>query len=217
MGDERKSESGSLAHTTPMGHWDKVYREKSETEVSWFQAKPTKSLDFIARSELTKSSPIIDIGGGASRLIDHLLNDGYTDLTVLDIAEPALAQSKARLTDNAAVINWIVNDITTWVPPRIYDLWHDRAVFHFLTGQQARDEYKRALTAATHSGSNIIIATFALNGPDRCSGLPVVRYSPQSLAAEFGDQFALIDHMTTGHRTPGGGEQAFQYSRFQVG
>lgn len=196
-------------------HWDSVYTTKAATEVSWFQDNPALSLDLIGENSASQSAPLIDIGGGASRLVDALLVRGYSDVTVLDIAEPALAAAKARLSDQAQKVNWIVADITRWQPARPYALWHDRAVFHFLTDAADRAAYRRALIAGTTIGSQIIIASFAPDGPERCSGLPVMRYAPETLQTELGGDFALQDARREEHRTPGGNIQRFQYSRFR--
>jgi trans-aconitate methyltransferase len=193
-------------------HWDTVYTTKAATEVSWFQDNPALSLDLIDQSGMPKTAALVDIGGGASRLVDTLLAQNYSDVTVLDIAEPALAASKARLGDQAQRVHWITADITHWQPARHYAMWHDRAVFHFLTDAADRDAYRRALLAGTASGSQIVIASFAPDGPERCSGLPVMRYAPESLLTELGAEFALRDARREEHHTPGGSIQRFQYS-----
>lgn len=193
-------------------HWDTVYTTKAANEVSWFQDNPALSLDLIDQSGMPKTAALVDIGGGASRLVDTLLAQNYSDVTVLDIAEPALAASKARLGDQAQRVHWIAADITHWQPPRSYAMWHDRAVFHFLTDAADRDAYRRALLAGTASGSQIVIASFAPDGPERCSGLPVMRYAPESLLTELGAEFALRDARREEHHTPGGSIQRFQYS-----
>ncbi|QDO99112.1 class I SAM-dependent methyltransferase [Ferrovibrio terrae] len=193
-------------------HWDTVYTTKAATEVSWFQDNPALSLDLIDQSGMPKTAALVDIGGGASRLVDTLLAQNYSDVTVLDIAEPALAASKARLGDQAQRVHWIAADITHWQPARHYAMWHDRAVFHFLTDAADRDAYRRALLAGTASGSQIVIASFAPDGPERCSGLPVMRYAPESLLTELGAEFALRDARREEHHTPGGSIQRFQYS-----
>lgn len=193
-------------------HWDTVYTTKAHTDVSWYQESPALSLDFIRQSGLPKAAPLVDIGGGASRLVDALLAEGYGDVTVLDIASPALDVSKARLGEQASLVHWIAADITQWPPPRRYALWHDRAVFHFLTDATDRDAYRHTLLAGTNRGSHIIIASFAPDGPERCSGLPVMRYAPETLQAELGADFVLQAARQEEHRTPGGNLQRFQYS-----
>lgn len=194
-------------------HWNTVYTTKTADSVSWFEAVPRQSLDLIGRAT-TAADSVIDIGGGASLLADHLIANGYGDVTVLDIAESALAASRLRLGDKAASIHWIVADITDWQPVRSYDLWHDRAVFHFLTAPADRAAYLAALRNGTHRNSQIVIATFAPDGPERCSGLPVQRYSPQSLADTLGGDFTLLEAGNMDHRTPSGTTQHFQFSRF---
>lgn len=200
--------------TEKKDHWERVYREKREDEVSWFQVVPRLSLELIEVSA-SKDARIIDIGGGASNLVDALLHEGYRDLTVLDLAGAALLQAQARLGDDADEVRWIEADITSWVPEDIYDVWHDRAVFHFLVEAGDRAAYKRALLAGTKPGSIVIIATFALEGPEKCSGLPVARYAPDTLAAELGDSFELIEGRAHDHVTPGGNIQKFQFSRLR--
>ncbi len=194
-------------------HWNDVYRAKSETEVSWFQQSPERSLALIAAAGTAAS--IIDIGGGASRLVDQLLKQGYGDLTVLDVSEAALERTKARLGAAADRVNWIVADITQWKPARKWHVWHDRAVFHFLTDAAAQDAYVAALEQATDPGAMVIIATFALDGPERCSGLAVQRYRAETLAARLGPALRLIAQHTEKHLTPWGSAQNFQYAVLQ--
>jgi len=155
---------------------------------------------------------VIDVGGGASTLVDDLRARGYGDLTVLDIAEPALSRSKARLGRDADEVHWIVADITRWTPSRTWDIWHDRAVFHFLTEQAQQDAYIAALIAGTKAGATVIMATFALDGPEKCSGLLVQRYSPETLTSRLGSAFALTAHANDTHKTPLGLEQRFSYA-----
>jgi trans-aconitate methyltransferase len=192
-------------------HWESVYREKAEDTVSWFQVHPDVSLELI-RAHAAPRDAVIDVGGGASRLVDHLLADGYTDLTVLDLAETALERAGARLGPAALKVQWQVADVTQWRPERRYRFWHDRAVFHFLTERQERDAYRAALEAALAPGCHALIASFAPDGPERCSGLPVQRYSPESLAAELGAGFRLRESREEIHVTPMGRLQRFQYS-----
>jgi SAM-dependent methyltransferase len=195
-------------------HWERVYREKRENEVSWFQDKPLLSLELI-QANVPKAAHIIDIGGGASNLVDALLAEGYQHLTVLDLAAAALMKAKSRLGADAGRVRWIEADVTRWLPDEVYDLWHDRAVFHFLVDAVDRSAYRRALMAGVKPGGMVIIATFAPDGPVKCSGLPVVRYSPQMLAAELGDQFKLVESRVQDHPTPAGAVQKFQFSRFR--
>lgn len=193
-------------------HWEDVYTSRAETAVSWYQAHSVRSLELIASAAPSRDAAIVDIGGGASTLVDDLLAAGYTDLTVLDVAEAAPVKSKERLGGNAARIRWIVADITQWTPPRTYEVWHDRAVFHFLTEKAHQDAYIAALTAGTRAGAAIVMATFALDGPEKCSGLPVQRYSPELLAARLGPRFELTGRANESHVTPSGAEQRFSYA-----
>jgi hypothetical protein len=197
-------------------HWNDTYSAKAENQVSWFQVKPERSINLIAATATDHTAPIIDIGGGVSRLADNLLARGYRDITVLDIAETALAKAKARLgAAQANRLSWIVADVTEWQPQRRWQIWHDRAVFHFLTEPEAQDAYIAALHRGTERGSSVIMATFALNGPERCSGLPVQRYSPATLAPRLGADFALYAEGEESHATPFGTTQQFQYAAFR--
>lgn len=198
----------------PKTHWESVYGAKAENEVSWFQAEPAASLDLIRRSSASVDTPVIDIGGGESRLVDRLLEAGYSDVTVLDLSEQALRHTQARLGARAGAVRWIVADITRWRAERRYGVWHDRAALHFLTDAQDRADYRRALLDAVTPGGCVVIATFALDGPEKCSGLPVVRYSSETLAAELGPELKLEETHDEKHRTPWGAVQRFQFSRF---
>jgi SAM-dependent methyltransferase len=193
-------------------HWNSVYDRKGAAGVSWFQPHLGTSLAIIRQLGLPKSARIIDVGGGAATLVDDLLDDGFTDVTVLDLSERALAASQERLGDRASSVQWIVGDITTVdLKPGSYDLWHDRAVFHFLTDAQARESYVRNALRALVTGGHIIVATFGLEGPQQCSGLDVVRYDADGLHAEFGAPFQKIRSVTESHATPWGSEQEFVY------
>jgi 2-polyprenyl-3-methyl-5-hydroxy-6-metoxy-1,4-benzoquinol methylase len=196
-------------------HWQKVYNEKGENQVSWFQERPTISLELIGAVGAKPSSAIIDIGGGASRLVDALVEKGYRDLTVLDLSESAVSIAKKRLGQRAAPVKWIVADVTQWQPPAAYDVWHDRAAFHFLTEAPDRIAYVERLTKALRSGGHAIIGTFAPDGPERCSGLPVVRYDAAQLAAMLTPSFTLVDMRRDDHQTPWGAIQHFQFSIFK--
>ena len=196
-------------------HWQNVYTKKGENEVSWFQENPTPSLELIAQVGATPASAIIDIGGGASRLVDNLVDRGFEDVTVLDLSEAALEAAKARLGSRAAQVHWIVADATIWKPRKAYDIWHDRAAFHFLTEEGDRAAYVVRLERAVKVGGYAIIATFALDGPERCSGLPVVRYNPASLGQILGRAFQLVDTRRHVHATPWGSDQSFQFSVFR--
>src|SRR5882672_9149039 len=174
-------------------HWETVYRSKRESEVSWYQQTPTPTLELVALIGATSQTSIIDIGGGASRLADTLIAQGYKDLTVLDISQSALASVRDRVGDKGGHVQWIVGDVTTWEPLRTYDVWHDRAAFHFLTDSANRYAYVDRLRRALVDGGHVIIGTFALDGPERCSGLSVARYNANGLGAVLGKDFALVD------------------------
>ena len=198
-------------------HWENVYRTKEETAVSWYQERPERSLDLIRRAAPDTAAPILDVGGGASRLVDALLAEGRSDVTVLDLSEAALERSRARLGWQADRVGWIAADVTRWRPERRWVVWHDRAVFHFLTDAADQDAYLATLRAATEPGSAIVIATFAPEGPERCSGLPVERYSAETLAARFGAEFRLEAQAAERHVTPGGSVQTFAYAVLRRG
>jgi len=198
-------------------HWDNVYATKGETEVSWFQDSPAISLDMIRSASPDHGTAIIDIGGGASRLVDALLRDGYRDLAVLDLSANALEAARRRIGAAGSTVDWIVADVTTWQPPKTYDVWHDRAAFHFLTDPRDRAAYVERLRSAVAPGGHVIIATFAPDGPEKCSGLPVQRHDSASLAAELGPEFELVETRREVHHTPWDSTQAFQFSRFRRG
>jgi SAM-dependent methyltransferase len=195
-------------------HWNRAYRTKSPETVSWYQRRPELSLALIAASGIGPDAGIIDVGGGASVLVDHLLELGYRDIAVLDLSAAALAASRARLWDRAAAVEWIEADITSFEPPRRYALWHDRAVFHFLTDAADRVRYVAALRCTLAPEGAVVIATFAPDGPPKCSGLDVVRYDEPSIVAELGEGFELLETREETHITPGKAEQRFKYFRF---
>ncbi|MBU6297347.1 MAG: class I SAM-dependent methyltransferase [Alphaproteobacteria bacterium] len=196
-------------------HWDAVYCTKDETAVSWFQERAERSLALIRSVTHSPSAPIIDVGGGASRLVDDLLADAYSDLAVLDVSATAIAKAQARLGAKADGVSWIVADITAWQPQRRWNIWHDRAVFHFLTEPADQDRYIAALGKATDVGAAIIMSCFSLDGPERCSGLPVQRYSATTLADRLGRGFRLVRSDAESHTTPSGGTQKFIYAHFE--
>jgi SAM-dependent methyltransferase len=196
-------------------HWDNIYATKGETEVSWFQGSPAISLDMIRAANPDHAAGIIDIGGGASRLVDSLLREGYRSLAVLDLSGHALDAAKRRIGPGADAIDWIVADATIWQPAKTYDVWHDRAAFHFLTDPRDRAAYVERLRAAVAPGGQVIIGTFALDGPEQCSGLPVQRHDSASLSAELGPEFELVETHSETHHTPWHSTQAFQFSRFR--
>jgi SAM-dependent methyltransferase len=196
-------------------HWETVYSTKAEAQVSWFQESPAISLDLIKATQATKHAAIIGVGGGASRLADALLHDGYRSIAVLDLSGAALEAAKTRIGPTSREIDWIHADVITWTPVRTYDVWHDRAAFHFLTAAGDRAAYRDCLRRAVIAGGHVIIATFALDGPEKCSGLPVQRYDGKSLSVELGPEFELIETKGEIHRTPWDSTQSFQFSRFR--
>jgi trans-aconitate methyltransferase len=196
-------------------HWDKVYTTKSIDAVSWYQMRPAMSLELLAHTGLAKDDALLDIGGGASVLVDFLLDAGFSDVSVLDIAAPALEAAKQRLGARAERVNWLVADLTKWTTKRSYDLWHDRAVLHFLTDEADRAAYARTVNAALKPGGHAVIATFAPDGPEKCSGLVVRRYSPADMAELLGPSFILEEERREEHHTPGGSTQRFAWGRFR--
>jgi SAM-dependent methyltransferase len=196
-------------------HWENVYTTKGENEVSWFQQSPAPSLELIVQAGAAGNSAIIDIGGGASRLVDHLVEQGFEDVTVLDLSDAALKAAKARLGVRADRVRWLVADATIWEPMKRYDIWHDRAAFHFLTDASDRAAYIARLGRGLKIGGHAIIATFALDGPEKCSGLPVARYDSASLGRTLGTAFKLVHTQRHEHATPWDSRQIFQFSVFR--
>lgn len=203
-----------MSDVSRQAHWENVYTTKGEDEVSWFQDNPAPSLDLIELIHPTSETAIVDIGGGASRLVDSLAARGFHDITVLDLSEAALSAARRRLGGNDKV-QWIVADVTKWRLARTYDIWHDRAAFHFLTEPADRAAYVEHLKEAIKPGGHVIIGTFAIDGPERCSGLPVNRYDAASLAAELGEEFHLVDARRHEHITPWAATQRFQFCTFR--
>lgn len=193
-------------------HWDNIYATRAATELSWFQAHAALSLQLIRDNGVPKSGAIIDVGGGASTLVDDLLATGFEHLTVLDLSGVAIATAKARLGSRADHVKWLQADILDLeLPPQGYDVWHDRAVFHFITAATERRAYVSSALQAVKPGGLVIVATFAEDGPAQCSGLPVMRYGANALHAEFGEAFQLLGQERESHHTPGGNEQKFVY------
>jgi SAM-dependent methyltransferase len=193
-------------------HWEKVYTSKATTEVSWFQEHADLSLKLIRQTKVPISASIIDVGGGASTFVDDLLRHGYQSVTVLDLSGAALTAAKARLGARADSVMWIEGNILdVGFPVHAYDVWHDRAVFHFLTTEEERHAYVQQVLRAVKPGGLVIVATFAEDGPTQCSGLPVIRYSAGELHDQFGEPFVLLGHEKESHRTPTGKEQKFVY------
>ncbi|RLB56881.1 MAG: SAM-dependent methyltransferase [Deltaproteobacteria bacterium] len=196
-------------------HWENVYADRDVSEVSWHQDTPDSSLQLIDHADVGPDEPIIDIGGGACLLVDHLLHRGFRQMTVLDISEAALDHARARLGERAAEVRWICADVIGVELPERYRLWHDRAAFHFLTDPTDRERYRDTLLEALMPGGDAILATFASDGPEKCSGLEVVRYTPEELGVELGESFELIETWDEEHRTPGGAVQHFVFCRFR--
>lgn len=198
-------------------HWEHVYETKAPTEVSWFQEHAEQSLRLIERTGVARDGRIIDVGGGASTLVDDLLAGGYSGLTVLDLSITALHEAQERLGERAGDVHWIQGDILEReLPEHAFDLWHDRAVFHFLTSEDDRHAYVAKVLRALKPGGHVIVATFAEDGPTRCSGLPVMRYSPEELHGQFGSSFALLKQEREDHHTPFGSVQKFIYCYCRV-
>jgi len=193
-------------------HWEHIYETKAPTQVSWYQEHARYSLQFIQKTGVQKTGHIIDIGGGASTLVDDLLMAGFQQVSILDVSEHALQHARQRLGARANDVNWVEADITQAdLPEQFYDVWHDRAVFHFLTKAEDRQKYVETVRRSVKQGGHVIVATFALDGPDKCSGLEVVRYNPENLHDEFGAGFELTDSTRETHHTPFGTDQKFIY------
>lgn len=201
----------------PRTHWEKVYRTKKPTEVSWYQPTASLSLSMIRRVAPDYGASIIDVGGGASTLVDGLLAEGYDRITVLDVSSAALAEASSRLGKDAARVTWLeANALDASLPPSEYDVWHDRAVFHFLTKTAERQRYVEQVRASLRQGGHVVVATFASDGARKCSGLPVARYDPQELHVEFGSDFQLLESTREEHHTPTGVTQPFNYCLFRM-
>jgi trans-aconitate methyltransferase len=203
-----------MATSDRQAHWQSTYSRKGEREVSWFQDSAQPSLALVEEFG-APSCAVIDIGGGTSRLADALLERDFIDVTVLDLSAAALTAAQTRIGAAAKRIIWIVADVTEWEPPRVYDVWHDRAAFHFLVDESERTAYLSRLAQALQPGGHAIVATFAPDGPDRCSGLPVQRYDAESLGKTLGADFRLISTQRREHVTPWGSNQPFQFSVFR--
>lgn len=193
-------------------HWDAVYTEKSAASVSWYKPHLLTSLALIERAVSTQTARIIDVGGGESTLVDDLLENGFEDITVLDISWKAIAATQERLGSASAKVEWIAADITSIdLGNNQFDVWHDRAVFHFLRERSDRAAYIRQVESSVKPGGHVIVSTFGTEGPEKCSGLAVVRYSSSSLHAEFGKRFRLVETSSENHTTPSGTTQQFLY------
>jgi len=192
-------------------HWDKLYSQRAPSTLTWYQASPSVSLALLDALGVRSDQAVIDVGGGTSNLVDALIGRGFGDVSVLDVSQAALDQARQRLGSNAARVSWLREDVLTWRPRRRYGVWHDRAVFHFLVEERQRDAYVATLHAALDPHASVVIGTFASDGPDQCSGLPVARYDPTSLAAVFGKEFQVVEHRREEHHTPGGAVQPFSW------
>ena len=216
---ERGSACGVDCGANPFGdgmfdrceHWETVYRTKGTTDVSWFEAEPEVSLQLI-RSVASWGSGVIDVGGGASQLVDRLLADGYSPVAVLDVSATALEHARRRLGEAGRQVQWIVGDVTQVGDVGRYDVWHDRAVFHFLTDPEDRRKYVALVQRTIPIGGHLVIGTFAPDGPEKCSGLEVRRYDAAGLSAEFGPDFQLVQEMEHTHHTPAGKLQKFSFA-----
>lgn len=197
-----------------LNRWEDVYRSKEEAETSWFEARPQVSLDLIAATGVTRDAAIVDVGAGPSRLVDCLLDQGFHRITVIDLSETALAKARARLPQNAPV-DWVVGNVLHWQPCGRFDVWHDRAAFHFLTNAADQDTYLKVMDRALAPGGHAIIGTFALDSPATCSGLPVARYDAALLAERLGPGYRLRQSLMHEHRTPWGSVQRFYFGHFQ--
>lgn len=196
-------------------HWNQVYQTKAPDDVSWFQTQPAISLKLIEAAGIGKDEGIIDVGGGASVLVDFLLDAGFSKLAVLDISAAALEHARQRLGSRASLVEWCEADVTSFNPPRQFWLWHDRAVFHFLTDKADRQRYVETLQRTLTPGGQVIIASFAIDGPLKCSGLEVARYDAAAISAELGAGFQLVKQVDETHTTPWATEQKFSYFRFK--
>lgn len=197
-------------------HWDGVYTTKQSTEVSWYQAAPTRSLALLREAGAGPRTAILDVGGGDSTLVDAVVDGALGRMTVLDVSGAALARAQARLGARAGEVTWIEADVTrAALPAHAFDVWHDRAVFHFLTEPEDRARYAAVAAAAVRPGGTLLMATFAPDGPTRCSGLEVARYDPEALARALGEAFALTRGFGDVHHTPAGGEQRFTVAVFR--
>ena len=197
-------------------HWEQVYANRPADKLGWYKPHLETSFRWIEGLKLAQDASIIDVGGGASTLVDDLLDKDYTSITVLDISEKALSHAKARLGEKAELVTWLAGDITSVdLPARHYELWHDRAVFHFLTGDEHQRQYRENLLRALKPGGHLIVGAFTLEAPPRCSGLPVQRYSLEKLQDTLGGDFELVKHVKELHVTPGGVEQMYLYVHFR--
>tara|TARA_B100001093_G_scaffold200455_2_gene192588 strand:+ start:4696 stop:5316 length:621 start_codon:yes stop_codon:yes gene_type:complete len=196
-------------------HWENIYENKNENEVSWFQKNPETSTDLIKSSNIDKTSKIIDVGAGVSRLVDNLLELGFYNIDVVDISRNAINKTKTRLGKKSELVNWIESDIINFKTNKKYQLWHDRAVFHFLNEKSQIESYRNLAENLLESGSTLIIGTFSVNGPNKCSGLSVKQYDENSIRNVFKNKFEVVSHETVIHDTPFKTKQEFIFSTFK--
>jgi hypothetical protein len=196
---------------TPNDHWDHIYQTRSLSDVSWYQLDTSVSVRLIETGASGRGSPVVDIGSGGSVLVDQLLARGFTDITLVDVSQLVLEKVRTRLGDNATRVRMISHDVLTWMPERLFDVWHDRAVFHFLTKRSDRDRYIELASNAIDHGGSLVLGTFAEDGPTHCSGLAVCRYSAQALGELFAESFALVTHEREEHVTPAAAIQPFTW------
>jgi SAM-dependent methyltransferase len=192
-------------------HWEDIYATRPSTALSWYQAEPDTSLRLIEQIACGEPAAVVDVGAGTSQLVDRIVARGFTDVTLIDVSDRALAEVRQRLGAHAENVTFIRSDITAWTPDRRYDIWHDRAVFHFLTRRTDRDRYVDIASRAVRGGGSLVLETFAEDGPTRCSGLPVCRYTAHELAGIFAERFSLIEHARDEHVTPSGVAQSFTW------
>lgn len=196
-------------------YWDNIYKEKNLSDVSWYEPTPETSLSYIAQCKLPKDAAIIDIGGGESLLVDFLLDMSFTNISVLDISKEAIEKAQRRLGQKAEKIQWIVSDVLEFIPEKEYDLWHDRAAFHFLTEEVQVEKYLEVLENAVSENAFVVLSTFSESGPEKCSGLDIKRYSLTSLVTLFSQEFNTMSCSNVDHRTPSGATQNFSYCSFK--
>ncbi len=196
-------------------HWEATYRDRLPESVTWYQERPALSLSLIEATGIGSDAAVVDVGGGCSRLVDHLLDEGYTNLTVLDLSSTAMRYARQRLGDSERNVTWVEADVLEYRFDTTFDVWHDRAVFHFLTDPVNRERYVARLNDAVSIGGHVIVATFGLDGPERCSGLPVQRYGPEALSQALGVDFEVVGMQYETHHTPTGATQQFLYGHFQ--
>ncbi len=203
-----------MEHFDRKKHWENIYQTKALNEVSWYQPNPSTSIDLIEQPEIDKQAKIIDIGGGDSFLVDKLLEKGYTNITVLDISEAAITRAKKRLGNDAEKVKWIVSDVSKFDPIEKYDVWHDRAAFHFLTSSEDIGQYVQTVNKSIIKGGKLIIGTFSESGPKKCSGIEIKQYSESTLTQLMKNGFQKEECFSVDHTTPSGNTQNFLFCKF---